>query len=88
VLSTFLAERCECRSVMITSNLVFSRWDKVFKDPMTTAAAINRLVHQSVILELTGPSFRTETVKTRNRGGSAGETVEAAQPSSGGGGVE
>ncbi len=88
VLFTFLAERYERRSVMITSNLVFSQWDKIFKDPMTTAAAIDRLVHHSVILELTGSSFRTETAKTRNRGGSAGETGEAAQPSSGGGGVE
>ena len=90
VLFTFLAERYERRSVMITSNLVFSQWDKIFKDPMTTAAAIDRLVHHSVILELTGASFRTETAKTRNRGGSAEEAdaAAAAQPSSGGGGVE
>ena len=45
VLFTFLAERYERRSVMITSNLVFSKWDKIFKDPMTTMAAIDRLVH-------------------------------------------
>ena len=86
VLFTFLAERYERRSVMITSNLVFSQWDKIFKDPMTTAAAIDRLVHHSVILELTGSSYRTETAKTRNRGGSSGEAEEAATPSSEGGG--
>ncbi len=60
VLFTLLAERYERRSVIITSNLVFSQWDQIFKDPMTTAAAIDRLVHHSVILEMTGPSVRTE----------------------------
>ena len=54
VLFTFLAERYERRSVIITSNLVFSEWDRIFKDPMTTAAAIDRLVHHSVILEMIG----------------------------------
>lgn len=67
VLFTFLAERYERRSVMITSNLVFSQWDKIFKDAMTTAAAIDRLVHHSIILELTGESYRTEAAKRRNR---------------------
>lgn len=60
VLFTFLAERYERRSVLITSNLVFSEWDRIFKDAMTTAAAIDRLVHHSVILDLTGESVRAE----------------------------
>lgn len=60
VLFTFLAERYERRSVIITSNLVFSEWDRIFKDPMTTAAAIDRIVHHSVILEMTGTSIRVE----------------------------
>jgi DNA replication protein DnaC len=68
VLFTLLAERYERRSVMITSNLVFSQWDRIFKDPMTTAAAIDRVVHHSVILELTGKSFRSDAAKTRNAG--------------------
>jgi DNA replication protein DnaC len=67
VLFTFLAERYERRSVIITSNLLFSEWDRIFKDPMTTAAAIDRLVHHSVILEMTGPSVRAEDAeKARN----------------------
>jgi DNA replication protein DnaC len=65
VLFTFLAERYERRSVIITSNLVFSEWDRIFKDPMTTACAIDRLVHHAVILELTGPSWRAEHAKRR-----------------------
>lgn len=52
VLFTFLSERYEHRSVMITSNLVFSQWDQIFKDPLTTAAAIDRIIHHSFILEL------------------------------------
>ena len=51
VLFTLLAERYERRSVVITSNLVFSQWDQIFKDPMTTAAAIDRVVHHSIIVE-------------------------------------
>lgn len=60
VLFTFLAERYERRSVIITSNLLFNEWDRIFKDPMTTAAAIDRLVHHAVILEMTGPSIRAD----------------------------
>jgi len=60
VLFTFLAERYERRTVIITSNLVFSEWDRIFKDPMTTAAAIDRLVHHAIVLELTGKSIRVE----------------------------
>ena len=60
VLFTFLSERYERRSVLITSNLVFSEWDRIFKDAMTTAAAIDRVVHHSTILEMTGPSIRAE----------------------------
>ena len=65
VLFTFLAERYERKSVIITSNLVFSKWDRIFKDPMTTAAAIDRLVHHSVILELTGDSYRENEARDR-----------------------
>ncbi len=65
VLFTLLAERYERGSVMITSNLPFSKWEAIFKDPMTTAAAIDRLVHHSVILELNLPSYRMEQAKKR-----------------------
>lgn len=60
VLFTLLSERYERRSLIITSNLVFSDWGLIFKNPMTTAAAIDRVVHHSVILEFPKPSFRAE----------------------------
>jgi DNA replication protein DnaC len=63
VFFTLLADRYEKAPLMITSNLPFSQWERIFKDPMTTAAAIDRLVHHSVILELNLPSFRLEHSK-------------------------
>lgn len=63
VLFTLLADRYERGSVMITSNLPFSKWEQIFKDPMVTAAAIDRLVHHSVILELNIESYRMEVAK-------------------------
>jgi DNA replication protein DnaC len=65
VLFTLLAERYERGSVLISSNLAFSKWEAIFKDPMTTAAAIDRLVHHSVILELNIPSYRMEQAKKK-----------------------
>jgi DNA replication protein DnaC len=61
VLFTFLAERYEHRSVGISTNLVFSEWERIFKNPMTTLAAIDRVVHHSVILDLMGlDSYRAQ----------------------------
>lgn len=65
VLFTLMSERYERRSMVITSNLVFSQWEKIFKNPMTTAAAIDRVVHHSVILEFDVPSYRGEEAKSR-----------------------
>ena len=67
VLFLLLAQRYERKSVLITSNLVFSQWDQIFKDPMTTAAAIDRVVHHSVIVELNVPSYRAEAAKKRTQ---------------------
>lgn len=63
VLFTLLAERYERGSVMITSNLAFSKWERIFKDPVMTAAAVDRIVHHSAILELNMPSYRMNQAK-------------------------
>jgi DNA replication protein DnaC len=68
VLFTFLAERYERRSVLVSSNLVFSKWDQIFKDPMTTMAAVDRLVHHAIILEFDGESHRIAKPKEKNGG--------------------
>lgn len=67
VLFTLLSERYERRSTVITSNLVFSQWEQIFKNPLTTAAAIDRVVHHSSILEFNVSSFRSEEAKKRAR---------------------
>jgi len=67
VLFTLLAHRYERGSMLITSNLPFSKWEAIFKDPMTTAAAIDRLVHHSVVLELNVPSYRAEEATKRRK---------------------
>jgi DNA replication protein DnaC len=73
VLFTLLAERYERGSVMLTSNLPFSGWEAIFKDPMTTAAAIDRLVHHCVIVELNIPSYRAEHAKKAKQTRAAAE---------------
>jgi DNA replication protein DnaC len=60
VLFTLIADRYEKTSILLSSNLPFSKWEQIFKDPMTTAAAIDRLVHHSSIIELNVPSIRLE----------------------------
>ncbi|MBN1504689.1 MAG: ATP-binding protein [Candidatus Eisenbacteria bacterium] len=65
VLFTLLAERYERGSVMLTRNLPFFKWEAIFKDPMTTAAAIDRLVHHSVILVLNVQSYRLKESQRR-----------------------
>jgi len=65
VVFTLLAERYERGSVLMTSNLAFSKWEGIFKDAMMTAAAIDRLVHHSVIIELNIPSYRVEEAKKK-----------------------
>lgn len=78
VLFTLFAERYERRTIMITSNLVFSKWDQIFRDPMTTAAAIDRLVHHSRILELNTESYRAKKAHDRRREkGNEGEGAKA-----------
>jgi DNA replication protein DnaC len=82
VLFTLLAERYERRSLVITSNLVFSQWDQIFKNPLTTAAAIDRVVHHAIILEFNVPSYRTEQARGRRHGasGESGAPAEGSLP--------
>lgn len=65
VLFTLLADRYETGSILLTSNLPFSQWSKIFKDPMTAAAAIDRLIHHSVIIEMNVSSYRSQSAKNK-----------------------
>ena len=58
---------------------VFSKWEGIFKNPMTTAAAIDRLVHYSIILDLNIPSYRMEQAqKDRTQAADPGEPAGPA----------
>lgn len=78
VLFILLSARYEMRSILLTSNLPFSKWDSIFKDEMTTNAAIDRLIHHAVILELNTTSYRTEQAKTNraNKNSTQGDSAE------------
>lgn len=82
VLFTLLAERYERGSVLLSSNLPFSKWEQIFKDPMTTAAAIDRLIHHSVIVELNLPSYRLEEAQQKKDAPAAAqESTPGSEPS-------
>jgi DNA replication protein DnaC len=88
VLFTLLAERYERGSVLVTSNLAFSQWEQIFKDPMTTAAAIDRLVHHSVIVELNIGSYRAEQARKGKHGRGDTSTSSSASESPNAGSAE
>lgn len=77
VLFTLLAERYERKSMVITTNLVFSEWDRIFKDPMTTMAAIDRVVHHSVVLDMMGVESYRATAEKRSKSAAAKTAVAA-----------
>ena len=82
VLFTLFAERYERGSIILTSNLAFSKWEKIFKDPMTAAAAIDRLIHHCIILELNLPSYRLEQSNyQQTKGGITSTTDGSSEPS-------
>lgn len=58
LLFQLLASRYESSSTMVTSNLMFSEWVKVFHDKALTAALLDRITHRALILNMTGTSFR------------------------------
>ena len=80
VLITLLAERYERRSVIITTNLVFSKWTRIFQDPMTAMAAIDRVLHHAVILDLMGlESFHAEAARAGQQPTGPPNTAPAAE---------
>ena len=62
-----LSLRAERKSVLITTNLTFSEWDRVFINPLNTAAAIDRIIHKCETFNIKGPSWRAEEAKKRTK---------------------
>ena len=65
VLFELIAYRYERKSLLITANQPFSQWDSIFSDSMMTVAAVDRLVHHAVILEIKSDSYRRLVANTR-----------------------
>jgi DNA replication protein DnaC len=79
VLFAVLSERYERKSVGISTNLVFSDWVRIFKSPLTTMAAIDRVVHHSVVLDLMPvESYRAQTAVEQQRRQQAGGAATGA----------
>jgi DNA replication protein DnaC len=65
VLFELIAHRYERRSLLITANQPFSEWDSIFSDSMMTVAAVDRLVHHALIIEIKAESFRKQAAQNR-----------------------
>ncbi|WP_277871054.1 IS21-like element helper ATPase IstB [Culicoidibacter larvae] len=64
ILFNLLSNRNQVGSMIITTNLAFERWEETFKDPMLTAAIVDRLAHRAHVLDMSGNSFRVEDTKS------------------------
>jgi DNA replication protein DnaC len=67
VLFELIAHRYERRSLLITANQPFSQWDSIFSDSMMTVAAVDRLVHHALIIEIQAESFRKQSALDRSK---------------------
>ena len=65
LLFNVFSDRYERRSTLLTTNLSFSEWVKVFGDEKLTTALLDRLGHHSHILTTRGPSFRSRKNKPK-----------------------
>jgi DNA replication protein DnaC len=63
LLFTHLSLRAGRKSTIVTTNLSFERWEEIFKDPVMTAAMIDRLTHKSYIVNMNGNSYRLKETK-------------------------
>ncbi|GCL74934.1 AAA family ATPase [Paenibacillus sp. JMULE4] len=63
LLFTHLSLRAGRKSTIITTNLSFERWGEIFQDPIMTAAMIDRLTHQSYLVNMNGNSYRMKETK-------------------------
>ena len=61
----FISQRYERRSLLITTNLAYSEWEQVFQNPLTTAAAVDRIIHNCETFNIKGDSWRAEEAKKR-----------------------
>ena len=81
VLFELIAYRYERKSIMVTANQPFSEWQSIFGDSMMTVAAVDRLIHHAVILEIKADSFRKRSAQQRSEALNATSEAELQKPS-------
>lgn len=62
-----ISQRSERKSMLFTTNLTYSEWDKVFINPLTTSAAVERIIANCETFHLEGPSFRKEQAEKKQK---------------------
>lgn len=67
VLFELIAHRYERKSLLITANQPFSQWESIFPDSMMTVAAVDRLIHHALIIELQAQSYRQQAAQKRQK---------------------
>ena len=77
VLFELIAHRYERKSLLVTANQPFSQWNTIFADDMMTIAAVDRLVHHALIVELQADSYRKRSADNRAQ---AQPTPQTPQP--------
>ena len=66
VLFELIAHRYERKSLLVTANQPFSQWNSIFADDMMTVAAVDRLVHHALIIEIQADSYRKHSAAKRS----------------------
>lgn len=60
ILFNLISNRISVGSMIITTNLLFDRWEEIFMDPVLTTALVDRLTYKSHLLNMSGDSYRIE----------------------------
>ncbi|HHX67960.1 MAG TPA: ATP-binding protein [Gallicola sp.] len=63
LLFNLLSMRNETKSIIITTNLTFNRWEEIFNDPTLTAAMVDRLTHKAYVINIKSESYRLKETK-------------------------
>jgi len=63
-----ICERYERGSLIMTSNRTIEEWPELFGDQLLASAALDRLVHHSHIVTITGKSYRAKKIHKRKEG--------------------
>lgn len=65
MLLNLLSSRNGKGSTVITTNLMFDRWNEVFDDPVLTGAIVDRIARKAHVVDMTGESYRVIETKER-----------------------